>query len=302
MSTGECLGSYNDGCRCDPCRRYKMFDQRNRYRRRKFGIEASTDWLPVGPTQAALLRMKSPSVPWKTVADALGMDRTHVNEIAIGKRKYVTRETAERVAQMEKRFIPVPGERMPSDHASWMLGALMAQGWESRWIGEQVGWTPGKSTKLGPSDLNPLITVEFHERILGVFLAHCDSWGPSRQGAVRMWRRGHFPAYCYEWDTALPDFRPIPGTMNPEHVVEAARYWDGDPEKEQKTLARLAELGQWPDERCARTALRRWVQETGREQSAWVSGRNGKAGMWCPEKYHRCRSLPFAWREKGRVA
>jgi len=294
-----CLGLYQRGCRCQDCRDTVSAAARALRRRKLYGVETGTDRVDIGPSRDALLRMRATGASWVLIAELVASDKRSVQRTATGNRLFITRSLADRIAHVDRWFAdhraaaaeiagsPFVDATVPQ----WMIGALLARGWSAVWIGEQLG-----SNKMIASDMRrPTVRRETAAKLEAVFLAYHDVWGPSRVGARRMWRKGTLPSECYDWEQSIPDLRVIPGSFDPALVREAATFAIPNRQKTTGALAAMAVLGQWPDERCARTAMRFWGETTGR--STPQEHLRKRDGVWCWNKKHHHGSLPMEWRE-----
>jgi len=288
----SCVGSYHEGCRCDRCRAYNNKGQRDRVRRRAYGIQAGSDLLPIEPYREKVAALHGKGLTALQVAELVGTDRRTVQRIMTSPaRKYVTRDMAERIDTAAVRYmdsvdpLELGAILIDSSAAKWMARSLGAMGWPTKWLGEQVGW----SSKFGASDFNPLVTRRVFYRLRSVFLEHHDQSGPSHLTRLRHLRAGWFPSYCYEWETSTPDFRPIPGSLHPDLVVEVCTFANPRPVgMKQHMVDRMAGWGQYPDEVCAHTAIKNWASVMGRE---WHG-----TGPYCWDRKHKHKRLPEIWR------
>ena len=297
MGESACNRGYTHGCRCRRCTDYILREARARYHRRQFGIEASTDRLPVEPTRAAINRMLDSGLTIRQITHRTGLHQRSVPRI-LTIRKYVTRELATIIAEAEVWFAEHPdaepfSNTRGSELAAWMVRTLIAQGWKSEYLGEQVGWGPGG--KLLPNQFGERITLSTHNRVVDMFRVHHDKWGPARSGARRMWRKGFFPSDCYDWDRAVPDLRPIPGSLHPDLVTEAATIPRDDGTRRQQILTDMAGWGQFPAAACANSAMYHWLQHMNPgERVAWD---NDELGLRCWTHNHR--AVPDVWRDRA---
>ena len=274
--------------------------------RRREGVEAPTDLLPAETTILAIRRMRAVGLTWEQIGLMCGSDRRMLQRIGAAKQSWVTRGVAERVAHTDSAVAAHPNPKrmeaalVDADFTRWMVEALLARGWPSSWLGEQIGWT---GTRLTPKDVRKArVRVEFEAKVRGVFDEFHHQWGPSRQTRLKMWRSGRFPADCYDWEDN--DLRPIPGSLHPDLVVEATTFNRGARSRgeaaadRRATLAALAGWGQWPTRICARTSMRNWAEATGlgtadgNEDIPIHPGRS----LWCGNMKHD-HSLPAVWRE-----
>lgn len=234
---------------------------------------------------------------WDQIRTLAGTDRRTLQRLGNGERTFITRHLHDRVAAALRTAEAVPDPTsvhavlVPSTHASWMVGALLAVGWSSAWIGQQVGWTG----RLCTTDFNPKVHIATLHRIEDVFRSYHWRWGPTRRTAVGQWRKGRFPADCYDWDREVPDHRPIPGSLHPDLVAEAARFAPASSARTERVLADMRGWGQWPDARCARTSMRLWAEAVGAEVEDYsdVQVRPGRS-VWCRSRWHD-HSPPDCW-------
>jgi hypothetical protein len=295
MGESACSRGYTHGCRCRRCTDYSLKEARARYHRRQFGIEASSDRLPVEATRAAINRMLATGLTLRQITHQTGLHHRSLPRI-LTVRKYVTRELATIIAETEVWFAehpdaePFSSTRDP-ELAVWMVRTLIAQGWNSEHLGTQVGWSQGG--KLLPNQFGSRITNDTYTRVETVFREHHDKWGPSRSGARRMWRKGFFPSDCYNWDQPIPDLRPIPGSLRPELVREAATIPRDDGTRREQILTDMSGWGQWPDPACANSAMYHWLKHTHPgERIPWDTD---ELGLRCwDHKLHR--TVPEVWR------
>ena len=293
----SCAGSYQRGCRCQTCRDTMAAAARWRRRRKLYGIETPTDLIPAAPSREALLRMRASGASWGKIADLVASDRRSMQRIGTGERTSVTRNMADRITGVEVWFSKDPrgaaavGTKFVDPTMSrWMVGALLARGWSAQWVGEQLG-----HNKMVANDLrSPTMLISTATDLGAVFAVYHDTWGPSRVGARRMWRKGVLPSECYDWEQAVPDLRIIPGSLDAALVLEAATFKNPDQRKTALVLKSMAGWGQWPDDRCARSAMRFWCEATGRHSPEDHLGK--RDGVWCWDRSHHHTALPAAWR------
>jgi len=297
-ATDLCAGSYARGCRCQGC-----LDMREaRIKRLTAGVGA----VPFEPTRDTIATLKESGLTWMQLEALVGVDKVTLQNLSAPGRQFVTQDLAERVDAAARAVarhpapLTIAATMVDAKFARWMVLSLMARGWPSLWIGQQLGW---EGTRCTPRDLNRArVHIEFEAKIRIVFDAHHYKDGPSRQAALKAWRQGRFPSDCYEWEDG--DFRPIPGSLHPD-VVKAAATFNlphagkvaQGKVKGVKVFADMASWGQWPSERCARTSMKNWAEATGRffdDDYTDIALRPGRS-LWCRNKHHD-HGLPVVWR------
>lgn len=223
-------------------------------------------------------------------------DRTTMQRLYHSNGRCVTRSTAERVAAAAQAVAAHPDPKtieasmVDATLTQWMISALMANGWTSTWIGEQLGW---HATRCTPRDVaKKRVHTEFETKVRTVFETYAYQRGPSQQTARTTIRKGRFPALCYDWETG--DLRPIPGSLHPDIVTSTAKSRDKG--RTAHVLTTLAGWGQWPTERCARTSMHLWAEATGRTFDTDYSDIYTHPGrtVWCRNPRHD-HTPPAIW-------
>jgi len=288
---------YKQGCRCDGCRRVNADAGMRRRKRIALGLPGQYELIPNTAARNAVIRMRMRGMVWDGMQELVGTDRRDLQRILSqpvnGK---LTRRMEAMVLAGERRLEANPalldvGKRLFEEgpRVRWMIGCLLARGWDSQWIGEQVGWTERLSVSTLVSDW---VRVDLWARVEGVFKAHHESWGPSRMSAVRAWRQGRFVSDCYDWEADDPDFRPIPGTLHPELVAEACIYKDKWKHRGKETSVTMHKVyGQWENEPCAAAAMRTWAEAF---DTPIEGGSHNRA---CGLQSHQHDVLPAIWRD-----
>lgn len=291
------IGWYWKGCRCVQCRAANAAAALQ-YRKRKAMKQPSRfDRVSAAATIDAVRRMRDAGMVWEGIQSLVGVDRRDLQRVLRnGAGGTVTRRTEELVLDAAQRLAEQPGlvdERrksfMEGPRLRWMVNCLQARGWTSEWIGREVGWHHGLSSSVLPSDR---VTAVFWGRVEGVFKAYHTEWGPSRLGAVRSWRAGKFPSDCYDTDMDVPvRYLPVPGSLHPDLVAEAATFGPQHAHRRNVVLGRLHHYwGQWEKESCASAALRGWQAVV-----SGVTDDDGDGGVVCRLRSHRHRSVPVVW-------
>jgi hypothetical protein len=293
--TETCPRTYNTGCRCQDCRARHAASARARKHRKAAGITSPNDPVPLDPHRAIIQKYRRLGLTWKQLAAIVGTDPTALHRLAREQRTYITRDLAERITAADRALAAHPNPTgivavmTDSRFTKWMVRSLLARGWTSAWLGQQLGWT----NRCSPSDVaEHRVHPEFQERIREIFEKHHHTWGPSNFTALKTWRSGHFPADCYNWEDG--DFRPIPGSFHHELVEKAATYHPANrspadaQKKRTETLQKMAALGQWPNERCARTSMKLWAETVGRPFDTDYSDMYIAPGrsLWCNRPFH----------------
>lgn len=292
----DCTGHYWDGCRCTDCRTWNTTRARDRRERRRTDSNDPTQWIPAEPARDAVHQMRAAGLTWDQISLITATERTTAQRLHYRKGKWVTRGLAERIltaaAVVAAHPDPTTIEATMTDAAftRWMVAALMANGWTSTWIGQQLGWG---NTRCTPRDVAyKRVHLEFEARVRVIFDGYAHQHGPSRQTAMIVLRKGWFPAACYDWEDR--DFRPIPGSLHPDLVTFAATTRNNE---RRKTILRdLAGWGQWPTERCARTSMHLWAEATGRTFDTDYSDIYIHPGrtVWCRNPRHD-HTPPSIW-------
>lgn len=239
--------------------------------------------------------MKDQGVRWVAMEYLVGTDQRNLQRLLATPQGKVTIRLSLMVARAERRLRENPdlGLRLrqmfdEGARVRWMVGSLMARGWTSDWIGQQIGW----NHRLSPSSVpHQTVSIDLWGRVEGVFKAYHMEWGPSRITAVRAWRRGWFFADCADWDTDEPDYRPIPGTLHPDYVQEACTFKKGYRDRGPLMLEQMhLRWGQWEDDRCTVAAFHTWRKTMGK--GVGYSSRD-----MCREPSHNHEVLPLVWQE-----
>ena len=255
------------------------------------GIPAPDDRLPREPITALLLELRELGLTWEQLHAATHVEIRDLRRITMRVSKHVTRKVAERIEAGWRDLMDLqnPAEfeamKLDGDLARWMVLCLFARGYTFAQIAEESGTNLTFMRKSNGKK----IQVETFGKIEPVFLKRHLEWGPGRRTAVHTWRRGSFMSDCYDWERGVPDLRPIPGSLHPDLVREAALYKGGVRGVQQRVLDNMASWGQWPDELCARSAFARWEQDFGEEDSVGGS-------RICHIREHAHQILPAAWR------
>jgi len=302
-----CDGSYYSGCKCQACRDDHAQRARRRINRRANGVIGPGDAVQLQPTVDAIIRMRSSGLTWVQLGALTGVDKNALQRACGEGRKWVTLDFAERVEAAERVVVGKPEyaaavamNMVDAAFTRWMVHSLLARGWTSAWLGQQVGWG---GTRLTPRDVRGArVYRTFEAKVRAVFDGYHHEQGPSRAAALKAWRNGWFPADCYDWEER--DFRPIPGSLHPDVVRAAATFNLPSPGKLVNGKARGAEVladmvgwGQWPSERCARTSMRNWAEATGNtfdDEYSDIYVQPGRS-VWCRNLKHD-HGLPVAWR------
>lgn len=292
----NCTGNYWDGCRCNGCRAWNAEKMRLRRNRQRSNSTIATDWVPAGPARDAIHQMRTAGLTWDQIALITASERTTAQRAYSRDGKWITRGFSERLlaaaAAVAAHPDPTTIEATMTDatFTHWMVSALMANGWTSAWIGQQLGWT---NTRCTPRDVaKKRVHIEFENRVRKIFDTYAYQQGPSRQTAMTVLRKGWFPAACYDWEDH--DFRVIPGSLHPDLVAFAAT--SRNKERSARILKMMAGWGQWPTERCARTSMRLWAEATGRamdEDYSDVYVHPGRT-VWCRSRRHN-HAPPVIW-------
>ena len=284
-------GRYCSGCRCDACRAHHAWTVRDRRVRQKEGVKGPDDRLSREPVTALLQELRDRGLTWEQIKAATHVEVRDIRRITLGGPAHVTRKVAERVEAGYRDLMELqnPAEfqakKLDGDFVRWMVLSLFARGWQMAQIMEESG----TALTFMRAANGKKIQVDTLGKIEPVFLKHHLEWGPSRRTAVQTWRRGFFMSDCYDWERGVPDLRPIPGTLHPDLVMEAAIYKGGVRGLQQRVLDNLAALGQYADPLCARAAFARWEQDFGEEDSVGGS-------RVCHDSRHQHHVLPAAWR------
>jgi hypothetical protein len=156
----------------------------------------------------------------------LGLSLDHIARLAKFDRRHwplLSRETVplnfqERVLAARDRVLAEGRQagalRVPAVESEFYQDCLFAQGFSRRWIRDESGWD-------GSFRRHRSINVTTARRVHDLFLAHHHEWGPNRSRATQAWQVGWLPSFCYEWEQAIPDLRPVPGSLRAEYVTEA---------------------------------------------------------------------------------
>ena len=288
------LGWYARGCRCDGCRAANAKAAKDRRRRIAMGLPGAHDRVPNDDAREVILRMRRAGMVWDGMQGLIGTDRRDLQRILGQPGGVMTRWLRDQVVAAGERLDADPrlavGQRKvfhQGERVRWMVGCLLARGWTSDWIGEQVGWRHRFSTStITYGDVN----VKTWARVEGVFKAYHMEWGSSRVTAVRSWRRGWFLSDCYDWEGHRPDYRPVPGSFHHELVEEACAY---KPQRQYRRKQMLMQMhavwGQWEKAPCAAAALRSWQVAQGLpvEEAARLEV--------CGMQSHRHDLMPEIW-------
>ena len=259
---------YRVGCRCDECRASNARLALDRRKRVVTGRLGPNDLVPNAAVRAAIMEMRRLGMVWDGMAELVGCDRRDLQRMLKAPDGKVTRrmDAAITAAARSVRMNPSLQDRQKhvldgGANVRWMVGCLLARGWDSQWIGNQIGWKERFSTSTIKYDL---VNVRTLARLEGVFKAYHDQWGSSRMTAVRAWRAGKFLSDCYDWEEDGFDFRPIPGSLHPDLVVEACTFSEKHVHRASAVRAEMRRVwGQWESERCACAAGRAWRKSRG---------------------------------------
>lgn len=256
---------YWHGCRCTNCRDANARKTRERRRRKIYQQQSDHDRLPAQPSVTLLLELHQAGANWAHIAAACNITPRDVWRLTTRNPTYIHRKVANKIHHghqtltADPSIIPTTAHTIDATPAKWMLQCLFARGWPL----EYLRHTTNLSLMFLYQTRADTIHQTTMETVAHTYKTHRDEWGPNRVVAIRAWRRGHFPADCYDHnDSLFPDYRPIPGTLHPDLVLEAAtptRSHRPSP----KLLTQLAAHGQYPTALCARTSFARWAELTG---------------------------------------
>lgn len=246
-----------------------------------------------GPTIEGIRWMlEDADMRWTQVAAITGVDRTTLMRTYTHE-KGVAKGTERAVLESVQRIKRSPWLRerdaltFPSDWTRWQYHTLSARGWTKADIEARVGINkPRRGSRVlrRTMDAYDALFAEWH-----------DQWGTSRRTAVLSWRKGYLPSDCYLWEEG--DTRPIPGSMHPDLVVEAATYAHNAPKhRSREVLALLEGVGQWADPTCARTAHRTWAKHMGLPDEEYgdlpFDPSVGRPKLWCRHEH----AVPRIWK------
>lgn len=139
MTNSHPAGS-SQSCSCSACEEVLREHARARGRREACGT--STPLVPVSEVRAHLKWLSKCGIGWEQVAEAAGIGRTTVADIAYpsGSRRGVTVRVADAVFAVAPTLDnSAPGAHVPSAGTARRLQALMLQGWDLRTIQEFLG-------------------------------------------------------------------------------------------------------------------------------------------------------------------
>lgn len=268
---------------------------RERTRRRAYGLVAPMGKVPIGPSVAILKYLHDDEgLTWRQIIEMVGAERSAIEDM-VKREGNTTRLMAAKIEAALARYRasgpPRPG-RVDATYTRWMMHSLEARGWPSLWVAEQMG----RRNRLKLD--TPHVFAYTEDALSKVFMEYHDQEGPSRRTAIMMWRDGHFPADCYEWDQDEPDLRPIPGSLRPELVAEALTFSRNVPKAQVKQVKMfMHSLGQWESERCARTSAANWAQHMGYEEDDYADieiAHSDSRGVMCRSHGHN-HDVPAIW-------
>lgn len=284
--------NYQQGCRCDECRAAHTRAANEHRKRRAYGRTSPNDRLPVEDTVADIAAMRAHGLTWRQIAKMAEVAEDTITATHNGRRKHVSLMVVKKV-RAARATVEALGEQAVAQDAMlvdgsltrWMIRSLHARGWSRDWL---MG-------ELGVQNFNVYqqarVFIWTQQTITDLFDAHAHTWGPARRTAVDAWRRGHFPADCYEWDQPIPDLRPIPGSLHPDLVREALSFVNADRDKRRVAVyrERLRDWGQFPNPSCARAVMLLWMERQGMDTDDFLSD-GGVCGF--PSHGHQ---LPAYW-------
>lgn len=286
--------SYASGCRCDECRAAHNEAANEIRRRRAYGRTSPNDRLPVDETVADIKAMRDLGLTWRQIASIADVAVDTIAATHNGRRKHVSLMVVKKVraarAQAEglgELAVEHDAMFMGGDYTRWMIRALHARGWSRDWLMGELGV---KNFNVSQQER---VFLRTHQSITDLFEAHAHTWGPMRRTALDAWRRGHFPADCYEWEQPIPDLRPIPGSLHPDLVKEALTFVNAERDRKKVALLRqrFRGWGQFPNPMCARAVMLLWMESREMDTEDFLSD-----GAVCRMPSH-VHQLPEFWQD-----
>lgn len=283
--------NYAAGCHCEECRAAHAAQAKARRDRRKAGIVTPDDRVPADATRKALKWMRAQGMRWRQIENITGMDRTTMTRATLPGKLVVAVHTqsiileTEQLVRANPDLITRDALRFPAAWSLWQVRALLARGWTRDFIIEQTGLASL------PTSQRKWVNRPTWATLNEFFSDYHAQWGPSRTGAIVMWRQGYLPPDCYDWEEG--DTRAIPGSLHPDLFNEAVTFTRLHKDSAKLVAARLHTLQQWGDPLCAAKAYREWCSLLARPVGRGMED-------WCRDPEHD-HSAPQAWRKRGRA-
>lgn len=290
---------YTRGCRCEDCKAAHAAAAREARKARRMrelgGPPSDYELVDSAPSKQAIDWMLAQEMRWTQITALVGMERRTVYR-AIN-RTSVARKTERLILDALKKVESDPALLtrdallLPAAETIWQVKSLMALGYTEQWISQ--------TTKIGrlPDGRNPKVQRRLYESVNDLFQT-THTWGPSRGTAITMWRNGHFPPDCYDWEEY--GGLAIPGSLHTDLAMEATKFAVPNDARSRRVRTTLRKHGQWTIPPCARLSMRNWCEHVGlpvddySDEPLEFANKFREVSPWCNNPQHD-HSLPKAW-------